>query len=87
MKPDWILSKVAALKGACEHSAYRLRIEGVNLNSAPGTYGYHFTWVVHDVADPRYDLANAEVEDAAKPFLNPHVDHIKRPALTHEMKP
>ena len=67
---DWIVHTVTALKDACDYSVYRLRVEGTNLNYPEGDVNRKFSWLVHDVADPRYDLTFASVSGLAKKWLD-----------------
>jgi len=78
MTPDWIVSQITLTaeaqeclekRGNYNLPHYRLRVEGTNLNFPKGHIDRPFSWRVHDVADPRFDLTNAEIENAAKPYL------------------
>lgn len=40
--PDWAVTRIALSADRC----YPLRVEGYNLNAAPGDYGHRFEWNV-----------------------------------------
>ena len=68
MIPDWIVERITLTKEARQfgrNAWYRLHVQGRNLSSN----GELFRWTVQDVANPRYDLTNAEVELEALSFL------------------
>lgn len=66
--PDWIVERITATAEAKRYGRqahYRLHVQGRNLSAG----GERFSWAVHSVADPRFNLTNAIIDEAAVPFL------------------
>jgi hypothetical protein len=70
--PDWIVTSIEDL-GRGEF--YRWRVEGINVNCAPGAYGREFVWRVpeHPSTNRRYDLSRV-ARDPGHRSESLHVD-------------